>query len=125
MRAGRLILFLVAMGVAFWLWKHSAQSVGTASESGSPAPVDRARTAAARQNAQSAETSAAQSAVDANAPAAAITENMTPDQVRALLGAPDDVKTETLDSGGTRETWTYRSAAKTVIFENGVAVAIR
>ncbi len=50
---------------------------------------------------------------------------MTPDQVRALLGSPDDVSTETTGSGVARETWTYRSVGKTVVFENGVAVSVR
>ena len=51
---------------------------------------------------------------------------MTPDQVRALLGAPDDVAER--DHGervGTRETWTYRNVGKTVVFENGIAVSVR
>ena len=45
---------------------------------------------------------------------------MTPDQVRALLGAPDDVSSE-----GGREVWTYRNVGKTVVFENGVATSVR
>ena len=50
---------------------------------------------------------------------------MTPDQVRALIGPPDDVQTETTDSGVRRETWTYRNVGKTVVFENGVATSVR
>ena len=57
--------------------------------------------------------------------AGTVSENMTPDQVRALLGTPDDVATETTSAGGTRETWTYRNVGKTVVFENGVAVSVR
>ena len=61
---------------------------------------------------------------DSSAGAAGVTENMTPDQVRTLIGPPDDVQTETTDSGIRRETWTYRSVGKTVVFENGIAVSV-
>lgn len=61
---------------------------------------------------------------DSGSPAG-VTENMTPDQVRALLGAPDEVTSETTDSGVTRERWIYRSAGKTVVFENGVATSVQ
>ena len=50
---------------------------------------------------------------------------MTPDQVRTLLGPPDEVETTTADNGRTQETWVYRRVGKTVVFENGVAVSIR
>jgi hypothetical protein len=125
MRAGRLILVLVVLGIGLYLWKHSAQSLATSTDSGTTAPVDRARTAAARSNANSTAREAAQSTADSNAPAAGVTENMTPDQVRTLLGPPSDTRTETMDNGGTREIWTYNQANKTVIFENGVAVSVR
>ena len=126
MSAGRLILLLVVVGVVLYLWKHSAQNMGVgAPETGTVAPIDRARTAAARSNANSAGTSAAQSAVDSGAPAAGVTENMTPDQVRGMLGDPSDTRNETLDTGVRRETWTYAQVNKTVVFENGVVVSIR
>ena len=48
-----------------------------------------------------------------------------PDQVRALLGSPDEVANETTASGGSREIWTYRSVGKSVVFENGVVAAVR
>jgi hypothetical protein len=49
---------------------------------------------------------------------------MTPDQVRALLGPPDSVDSETSDFGAAREKWTYRSAGKTVVFENGIVTRV-
>jgi hypothetical protein len=49
---------------------------------------------------------------------------MTPDQVRALLGAPDETSTETSETGTPREKWTYRSVGKTVVFENGIVVRV-
>jgi hypothetical protein len=50
---------------------------------------------------------------------------MTPTEVRTMLGAPDEVSTETTASGGTREIWTYRNVGKRVVFEDGVAVSIQ
>jgi hypothetical protein len=49
---------------------------------------------------------------------------MTTEQVRALLGPPDDVAADTTDSGAPREKWTYRREGKTVVFENGIVVRI-
>jgi hypothetical protein len=62
---------------------------------------------------------------EADSPAGTVTENMTPDQVRALLGPPTEVQTGTTDSGAPRETWVYRNVGKTVVFENGIAVSVR
>jgi hypothetical protein len=55
----------------------------------------------------------------------AVSDNMTPDQVRALLGPPDEVSTETTPAGASREIWTYRSVGKSVVFENGIVAAVR
>lgn len=49
---------------------------------------------------------------------------MTPEQVRALLGPPDSVDSETSETGVAREKWTYRSVGKTVVFENGIVARV-
>jgi hypothetical protein len=49
---------------------------------------------------------------------------MTTDQVRALIGPPDSVESETGENGVARERWTYRQVGKTVVFENGVVVRV-
>ena len=54
-----------------------------------------------------------------------VTENMTPEQVRALLGNPDDVESYATDAGKPAERWTYRQAHRTVVFENGIAVSVQ
>jgi hypothetical protein len=54
----------------------------------------------------------------------AISENMTPDQVRSLLGSPDETRTETSETGASRERWIYRSVGKSVVFENGVVIRV-
>lgn len=120
----RLILFLIAAAVAWYL----AKSFGLISPAGPTAapngsPVERARAAAAASDARTNAGAAVAREADQSG-SAGVSENMTPDQVRSLIGPPDDVETETTASGGTRETWTYRSVGKTVVFENGVAVSI-
>lgn len=119
----RLLLFLIAAGIGFYLYKqHSLSSSAPGSPTGNP--VERARAAAGASDARTAAGNAV--AREADQPASgAVSENMTPDQVRALLGSPNDVQTETLENGSTRETWIYRSVGKTVVFENGIAVSVR
>ncbi len=121
----RLLLLLVGVGVVWYLVK----SYGVFSPANSAAPrggpVERARAAAAASDARTDAGAALSREADQAGGAAGVTENMTPEQVRALLGSPDDVQTETTEAGMRRETWTYRSVGKTVVFENGVAVSIR
>ena len=50
---------------------------------------------------------------------------VSPDQVRALLGSPSEIQSETMESGARREKWIYSSVGKTVIFENGVVVSVQ
>ncbi len=125
MRFGRIILFLLAAGVGLWLYKGQSTSLFRGSGGDNAAPIDRAKAAAEKSNSRTADTAAAQTEADAASPAAGVTENMTPDQVRALLGPPSSTRSETTDAGVPREIWTYSQAGKTVVFENGVAVSIR
>jgi hypothetical protein len=122
----RLLVFGIALAVLWYLAKSCGLlSSGAASTGSSAAPIERARTAAAGSDAR---TSAGQGvAREADQPVngGAVTENMTPDQVRALLGSPDDVSSETTATGGPREIWTYRSVGKSVVFENGVVAGVR
>jgi hypothetical protein len=117
----RVLTLLIVAGVIAWLVKTYAGK-NLAPAGSSEDPIHRARAAAAANDARV--DAAASVSREADQSAAGVTENMTPDQVRSLLGAPDDVQSETMASGGTRETWTYRSVGKTVVFENGVAVSI-
>jgi len=121
---GRLLLALLVLAAGLWL-VQTQHLFGPAADPGAAmAPADRARAAARASAAQNAQTEAASRSLDGQAPGGAVTENMTPEQVRALLGPPDAVESETTDSGATREKWTYRTAGKTVIFENGIVVRI-
>jgi hypothetical protein len=124
MRLSRLILVLLVIALAWWLWTKSGIFSRGSSEEPATAPVDRARTAAAASSSRAAETGGTQREADAAAPSGVVTENMTPDQVRALLGPPDETSSETSETGASRERWRYRSVGKTVVFENGVVVRV-
>jgi hypothetical protein len=121
----RLLLLLVGVGVVWYLAKSYGLFSPATPAAPNGGPIERARAAAAASDARTAAGTAAGREADQPGGAAGVTENMTPDQVRALLGSPDDIQTETTASGANRETWTYRSVGKTVIFENGVAISIR
>ncbi|HXM78584.1 MAG TPA: hypothetical protein VOA00_05055 [Thermoanaerobaculia bacterium] len=121
MRAGRLLLFLLAAAAGLWLYRSSSSSLIQGKDDSKSAPIDRAKAAAEKSQARNAEAAAAQGQADGGS----VTENMTPDQVRALLGPPSETRVETTDSGVRREIWTYSQPGKTVTFENGVAVSIR
>lgn len=121
----RLILLLLVVGVGLWLYKNSAGGLLGTREPNSPAaaPIDRAREAARKADARHAETDRL-GAEDAQREAGRVHENMTPAEVRALMGSPDEVTTDTNAVGAPRETWLYRSVGKKVVFENGVAVSV-
>ena len=125
MSLGRLLLVLLVLAGGFWLVRtqHLFGPAADVAGDGAAAPIDRARAAARASARREAQTEAAKQSLD-SAPAGAVSENMTPEQVRALLGPPDSVDSETSDSGVTREKWTYRSVGKTVVFENGVVARI-
>lgn len=130
MRASRLVMLLLGVGLVLYLIKNQASFFGPRAggdaAAGPASPVDRARTVREKADAQAAQSeSTSREAEASTAPGAGVTENMTPDQVRALLGPPDEVQTGNADNGKTQETWIYRRVGKTVVFENGVAVSIR
>jgi len=125
MSLGRLLLVLLLLAGGFWLVRtqHLFGPAAEAAGDGNAAPTDRARAAARASARREAQTEAAKQSLD-SAPAGTVSENMTPEQVRALLGPPDSVDSETSDSGAALEKWTYRSVGKTVVFENGIVARI-
>jgi hypothetical protein len=123
MSLGRLLLVLLVLAGGFWLVRTQNLFGPAAAGDGAAAPTDRARAAARASARREAQTEAAKQSLD-SAPAGTVSENMTPEQVRALLGPPDSVDSETSDSGVSREKWTYRSVGKTVVFENGIVARI-
>jgi len=123
---GRLILLIIVLAVGYWLYKSSASEL-LKPESGDPsvtAPVGRARDAARKAEDRQAATDLLDRESSSREPGR-VHENMTPSEVRALLGPPDEVTPGYSDSGAPRETWIYGSVGKKVIFENGVAVSVQ
>jgi hypothetical protein len=122
----RLVLLVLVVGVGLWLYKHSAGGLLGTRPAGEPsAPIERARDAARAADERQAATDRLGAEAEAPREAGRVHEDMTPAEVRALLGAPDEVTTGTTGTGAPRETWLYRSVGKTVVFENGVVVSIQ
>lgn len=122
---GRLILLIIVLAVGYWLYKNSASEL-LRPQSGDPsvtAPLGRARAAAKKPDDRQAATDLLDRESSSREPGR-VHENMTPSEIRALLGPPDEVKPGYSDSGSPRETWIYRSVGKKVVFENGVAVSV-
>lgn len=122
----RLILLVVVLAVGYWLFKNSAGGLfgSRGTDSSSSAPIDRARDAARKADARHAEADRLGSEAAAPREAGRVHENMTPTEVRALMGAPDEITSDSTATGAPRETWHYRSVGKKVVFENGVAVSV-
>ena len=116
MRFGRLALALVAIALAAWIIKNHDRAL----RSLRPA-ADRPESSAAA----SRDPALSEAAREAEKPSGgAVSENMTPDQVRAILGSPDSIESGTSDTGKPRERWIYRQAGKAVVFENGIAISV-
>src|SRR5687768_12662345 len=94
---GRLILLVIVLAVGYWLFKNSAGGLfgSRGPDSPSSAPIDRAREAARKADARHAETDRMGSEDAAPREAGRLHENMTPTEVRALMGAPDEVTSDT------------------------------
>jgi hypothetical protein len=115
MRIGRLVLTLAGVAAILWAIQNRDSLLSRIH-----AP-QAAAASAARSDTALAEASRE---ADKAQGGGGVTENMTPDQVRALLGTPDSIEPSTTDAGKSREKWIYRQAGKAVVFENGVAVSI-
>jgi hypothetical protein len=126
MSLGRLLALAIVVFLGWWVvaksgWFGSHETAAPDSR----VPIARARDAARATDARNAAREGAQAEADAAPRGGAVTENMTPDQVRALLGSPAEIQAETTESGAQREKWLYPSAGKTVVFENGIVVSIQ
>ena len=132
MTAGRVLGLLLAVAVIAWLIP-SATSIllpgspqGGVAGSGDKSPAQRAREAARASEAVRAQTEAASRATDSQdgGKLTSVSENMTSEQVRSLIGPPDSVDTETMENGIVREKWAYQRVSKTIVFENGIVVRV-
>jgi hypothetical protein len=132
MTAGRVLGLLLAVAVIAWLLPTATSVLRPGSPragipgSAEKAPAQRAREAAQASEAVRAQTEAVSRATDSQdgGKLTSVSENMTPDQIRSLIGPPDSVDTETTENGIVREKWTYRRVGKTIVFENGIVVRV-
>lgn len=116
MRISNVVAAVVLAGAGLWVYQNRARLFSQSAGSG-PGTDD----AVSRHNAavEEAGTEAAKAT-----PGSGITEKMTPDQVRSVLGPPDDIETTTNDMGKPVEKWTYRKAGRVVTFVDGIAVSV-
>src|SRR5258708_26208773 len=117
MKPGRLIAILVVVAAAIWFWRNPGELEKILPGGSAENP----KNAASPSNSQL--TEAAREADKSSG--TGVTDNMTPDQVRGVLGSPDEVESFTTESGKAGEKWTYRQAHRMVIFENGIAVSVQ
>jgi len=120
----RLLLALLILAFGYWLVTKSGLLHRGEEPVPAEAPIEKARAAARASAQRDARTEGAQREADAPTSPGTVSENMTPDQVRALLGPPSEVRSETTDSGARRERWVYAAVGKTVVFENGVVISV-
>jgi hypothetical protein len=88
------------------------------------APLDRANAAAKRANERQLEADRIGHEDVSTGAGAQIHENMTPSDVRGLLGPPDEITTGISETGVPREIWLYKSVGKKVIFQNGFVYSV-
>lgn len=126
MTLGRLLGLAIVLVLAWWVITKSGWLThhDPAAEQ-SQTPIERAREVSRKSAARDSAADATQKEADSSASAGIVSENMTPDQVRQLLGPPTDTQSETTESGVRREKWIYSSVGKTVVFENGIVVSVQ
>jgi hypothetical protein len=123
----RLILLVIVVAAGIWLYKNSAGGLlgSKAAEPEAQAPLDRARDAARRADERHSEADRIGREASSNREGGRVHENMTPSEVRAMMGAPDEVREGYSAAGKPQETWIYRSVGKKVVFEGGYAVSVQ
>jgi hypothetical protein len=123
---GRLILLVIVLAVGFWLYKNSAGGLFGSRSTGveASAPLDRANAAARKANERQLEADRIGQQDSSTGVGSQIHENMTPSDVRALLGSPDEITSSVSETGAPRETWLYRSVGKKVVFQNGFVASV-
>jgi hypothetical protein len=123
---GRLILLVIVLAVGFWLYQNSAGGLFGSRSTGveASAPLDRANAAARKANERQLEADRIGQQDSSTGVGSQIHENMTPSDVRALLGSPDEITSSVSETGAPRETWLYRSVGKKVVFQNGFVASV-
>ena len=106
----RWVLVALAAAAVLWGYRHRERFLPTTAPSAPAAETPLAE--------------ASREASQAGSSGAGVTENMTADDVRRMLGAPDEVSTGATETGKPIERWTYRAAGRVVVFEAGVVARV-
>lgn len=116
-RFGRLLLFVVVAGLAYWYYKKRPTVSGVVDEITQPLMESRAAVKESERNRLMA--TAVPSLQDqVDAPLGVVRERMTYSEVRALLGEPERI--ESLEEEGRqRVRWIYARVKRMVVFEEG------
>jgi hypothetical protein len=122
----RLIGIVIALYAVVWLVKSYGVLSPKHGTDATSSAIEKAREAEKKSDSYNAQlATASQEASQAVSRGGSVTENMTPGQVRGLLGEPDQIEQTTSDTGKAQERWIYRSVGRTVLFENGIAISIQ
>ncbi|HEV2064581.1 MAG TPA: hypothetical protein VGS00_08525 [Thermoanaerobaculia bacterium] len=128
-RWGRLLLLAIVMGAVVWWFTHGKPSAQQMVDDlarplfGSPAAVQESE-----RNRVEGQAVVAITDQVSETPIVALRVGMTFREVRAVLGEPNDIETPPLEKGKPESVrWTYRSAHRFLVFEDGrlVSIAIR
>lgn len=128
-RWGRLFLLAIVAGAVAWWFTHGKPSAQQMVDDltrplfGSPAAVQ-----ASERNRVEGQAIAAVTDQVSETPIEALRVGMTFREVRAVLGEPSDIQTLPFEKGKPETArWTYRSAHRFLVFEDGriVSIAIR
>jgi len=116
-RFGRLLLFVVVAGLAYWYYKKRPTVSGVVDGITQPLMESRAAVKESERNRLMA--TAVPSLQDqVDAPLGVVRERMTYSEVRALLGEPERI--ESLEEEGRqRVRWIYARVKRMVVFEEG------
>lgn len=128
-RWGRLLLLAIVAGAAAWWFTHGKPSAQQMVDDltrpllGSPAAVQESE-----RNRVEGQAIAAVADQSSETPIEALRVGMTFREIRAVLGEPNDIETPSQEKGKPESVrWTYRSAHRFLVFEDGrlVSIAIR
>ena len=122
---GRLIGILLTLAVVAWVVKTYGVFGSKPGSDATSTAMEKVKETEKKSDSYNSQLAAAAQEATQAGGNGTVSENMTPEQVRALLGEPDSIEQTTSDTGKAQERWIYRSVNKTVLFENGIAVSVQ
>ena len=121
-RVRRLILLVLAVGVAYWIYKDRPTTSGLIDSLTDPLMGSKAAVKTSERNRVVGEASSAV-AEQTDATVGTLKEGMTTREVRELLGDPDKTEEEKVD-GVHQVRWTYERLRRVLVMQDGRLVSI-